>query len=72
MSRPFLFVFQNFTFLNVYDFFSFSLTFQSTWPLKVPNRFTVKNSCIILGRASTKVVRAIVKFQSGDFFGNFV
>ncbi len=34
-----------------------------TSPLKVHNRFTPKNSCILLGMVYTKVVQRIVKFH---------
>ncbi len=62
ISMPFFF--QNFAFLIFYDFFSFSLTWDhmgekklpTTSPLKLHKRFTPKNSCILLGRVSTKVV----------------
>ena len=59
--------------LNFYfllRFFSFSLTwdhmgeqFQSTSPLKVHNRFTLNNPCILLAKVSTKGVQRIVKFK---------
>ncbi len=42
-----------------------------TSPLKVHNRFSPKNSCILLGRLTTKVVYRIEKFQILDFWQIF-
>ena len=43
-------------FLFFYYFFIWEKKLQTTSPLKVHDRFAPKNSCILLGRVSTKVV----------------
>ncbi len=63
-------------FFNIFlrFFFSFSRTCdhiggkKSTLSLKVQSRFSSQNSCILLGKVSTKVVQRIVKLQSLDCF----
>ncbi len=45
--------------------------FSTTSPLKVHIRLTPKKSCILLGRASTKVVQRIAKFQIFEFLPLF-
>ncbi len=70
----------NLKFLIFASFFSFSLTwdhtmrvkFQITSPLKVRIRFTLQNSCILLGWVSTKIVKRIVKFKILGFWPVFV
>ncbi len=66
LSRSFLLFFKIlhfYLFIYFYEYFSFSFTWlhmgeklQTTSPLKVHSRFTPKNSCILLGMVSIKVV----------------
>ncbi len=45
---------------------------QTTSPLKVSNRFTPLNSCILLGRVFAKIVQRIVTFPFLDFCHRFI
>ncbi len=40
----------------------------STCPLNVHVTFTSQNSCILLGRASTEIIKRMVKYQFLNFF----
>ena len=70
------FFFHNSNFLFFYDFFREhwtigEKTIQTTSPLKVHVRFTPTKSCILLERASTKVVQRIVKLEIFAFANCF-
>ena len=71
LSSPVLIFFLIFV-LFIYFFFWFLLTWdhnvqkekiKTTSPLKVHNKLTPPNSCILLGRVSTKVFKRIVKSE---------
>ena len=70
-------VFQNFAFLIFYDFFFICINmdgtiwekkFQTTSPLILHNRFTPKNSCILLGGSLSTLYKDWSNFKFGFFF----